>query len=869
MDHEAIIPGRYCAFLSYRRTDNSREQRRWAGWLQRELERYQVPADLIEREKAKGRELPPNLYPIFRDEDSLPAGYDLNEWIKRGLERSSAMIVLCSPQSVKSRYVRDEIRQFKEMGKSHRIQAIILEGEPNASIPDLAAGVDPRFECFPHELRFGVEDASRTEPGQPPFIDWTAATQPIAADVRPEGSLEQGFNTPGAYRQHLEDSTDLTPGQIDERVAAYEERLRRAVCQIIAGLLEVDQEDIRNRDAEYRAQLARQEVERLRRRNRLLTIVGLIIVGLMVLSTVLGLRAEKQNQERKAALHRASQSSLGNAQDMIFKDDWGRAVDSIIEAVDCEPENATASRNLWVSLAYPFGNHVPLPDECVKVPGDWNIAALQPNGDLFVTCDDALNLRLHSLAAPDKEVVAVPLAELAARRKKPADDSIVEQQVHNLCWSPQGNHLAVEWSADEITILQVKDGELHRGPALPKWMRDHTKVWKWFGESLLIQTSELEMSDNPGTVSTSRIGLFDAATGTWTEASFPTPERGMLVAVHPDLSKVAFVVGGKGIDILKWPGGEVVRTERGDFKAAPLAVFLTQSSEFIFSSATTRELKVDELATSNQRAKSWRRSSEVMSEVLFSPDERFAACRLEESGFVVTDRQDKRWFLRLPHVADRDVDGHHVALRNDKLYVFVAETVSTYSLPGIFRAGAAVPAPSYNSSIAWSSDGQAICVIDQHGKKTAFQWPGLTPFEGNEELAQWLPPSAPNGHGREDKVAFYLTLDHSDSTKRVFVPGPKPDHLASIGYDNVNGERRETLLALPIPKMPPLGKDGSELLQDYRPLWDDFPTPGMILQRSELHQKLMNTKDYPDLPAEWRTFLLWWTTRPGERTAWY
>ena len=54
-------------------------------------------------------------------------------------------MVLCSPRAVQSRFVADEIRHFKEIGKSSRILALMIDGEPNARTirRNLSAWVPP------------------------------------------------------------------------------------------------------------------------------------------------------------------------------------------------------------------------------------------------------------------------------------------------------------------------------------------------------------------------------------------------------------------------------------------------------------------------------------------------------------------------------------------------------------------------------------------------------------------------------------------------------------------------------------------------------------------------------------------------------
>ena len=64
---------RYSAFISCRHADNTRKGRRWAEWLHRCLERYIIPHDLIGTPNLRGEPVRDSIYPIFRDEDELPA----------------------------------------------------------------------------------------------------------------------------------------------------------------------------------------------------------------------------------------------------------------------------------------------------------------------------------------------------------------------------------------------------------------------------------------------------------------------------------------------------------------------------------------------------------------------------------------------------------------------------------------------------------------------------------------------------------------------------------------------------------------------------------------------------------------------------
>lgn len=277
---------RYAMFISYRHADNLEMGRKWATWLHETVENYEIPIDLIGKTNLRGETVPASLYPVFRDEEELPADADLSTNIRRALENSGLLVVLCSPRAVQSRFVADEIRYFKELGKSGRILALMIDGEPNASDdPEKAARLGVEAECFPEPLRFGVPDDANGS------IDWSARTEPIAADCRPGGRPEQGWTTAAAYDDWLEKQPGISRADRARRVREYAERLELAKLKVIAGALGVPLGELTQRDK------ARQLL-RAKRRARILTSLSALFAVLAGAAAVLGWFA---NEKRKDA----------------------------------------------------------------------------------------------------------------------------------------------------------------------------------------------------------------------------------------------------------------------------------------------------------------------------------------------------------------------------------------------------------------------------------------------------------------------------------------------------------------------------------------------------------------------------------------
>jgi hypothetical protein len=271
---ERVSARTYAVFISYRHHDNKDAGRQWATWLHHSLETYDVPPELIGRRNQRGETVPASLFPVFRDEEELSADADLSMNIRRALEHSGLLVVLCSPRAVASPYVDEEIRCFKELGKSDRILAPLIDGEPNAE--------DEALECLPYALRYGQPQPDGT-------VDWTARTQPIAADARLSGKPAQGWTTAAAYENALEEDA-LPRRQIRERTREYEKRLELAKLKVIAGALGVPLGELTKRNQVF-------ALAKARRRTRIL-LTWLLIVGVLAIgAAIAGVIAYRNQRE--------------------------------------------------------------------------------------------------------------------------------------------------------------------------------------------------------------------------------------------------------------------------------------------------------------------------------------------------------------------------------------------------------------------------------------------------------------------------------------------------------------------------------------------------------------------------------------------
>ncbi len=115
----------YVAFISYRHCPLDMKV---AEHLIHNIEHYRVPKELRKNgEKTVGY--------VFRDRDELPLTDNLPDSIYEALDHSQFLIVVCTPETPKSRWVAREIDYFIQKHGRDRVLLVLADGTPQESIP--------------------------------------------------------------------------------------------------------------------------------------------------------------------------------------------------------------------------------------------------------------------------------------------------------------------------------------------------------------------------------------------------------------------------------------------------------------------------------------------------------------------------------------------------------------------------------------------------------------------------------------------------------------------------------------------------------------------------------------------------------------
>lgn len=270
---------KYSAFISYKHGELDSFV---AENLHKAIETFHVPKH-IQKKTGKKR-----IERVFRDKEELPISSNLSDNISNALQHSEYLIVICSPRTPESYWVQKEIETFIGMHDRDHVLAVLIEGEPE--------------ESFPEMLRFD-EKVRKQQDGTLQIEQ--IPVEPLAADLRAES-------------KH-----------------AAKKKLRTEILRIMAPLLDCSYDDLRQRHRE----------RKMRRTIGICTGLSACFLAFGLYSTYNTMRI---NQEYRVKQENQSRYLAETAQRLLDQGDRELAVKIALEAL---PESEDSKDRPYVPEA--------------------------------------------------------------------------------------------------------------------------------------------------------------------------------------------------------------------------------------------------------------------------------------------------------------------------------------------------------------------------------------------------------------------------------------------------------------------------------------------------------------------------------------
>lgn len=124
----------YDAFISYRRVEPDQTI---AKLVHKQLESFKLPMNVARKIKAENPSAKTKITRVFRDQEELPLTNSLDEQIKKALDKSKWLIVICSPNLMGSEWCRTEIEYFTALRGQEYVLTVIADGRSADAIPEM------------------------------------------------------------------------------------------------------------------------------------------------------------------------------------------------------------------------------------------------------------------------------------------------------------------------------------------------------------------------------------------------------------------------------------------------------------------------------------------------------------------------------------------------------------------------------------------------------------------------------------------------------------------------------------------------------------------------------------------------------------
>ena len=127
----------YDAFISYSHNEKDAFA---AEQLHKTLEHYHIPKRI---QQSSGKK---KIERVFRDREEMPISFNLASNIQEALDQSEFLILMCSPNSIKSEWVQREVETFLKSHSKEQVLTVLLEGEPEKVFPEVLCYEERKVE---------------------------------------------------------------------------------------------------------------------------------------------------------------------------------------------------------------------------------------------------------------------------------------------------------------------------------------------------------------------------------------------------------------------------------------------------------------------------------------------------------------------------------------------------------------------------------------------------------------------------------------------------------------------------------------------------------------------------------------------------
>lgn len=320
---------KFKAFISYRHCPLDMAV---AEETQKLIERYQIPREF--REKGSKR-----LGLVFRDVSELPLSSNLTEDIYTALDHSEFLLVVCTPETPKSLWVRQEIDYFIKTHGRERVLAILAAGTPEESLPEALTHV------------YGADGSliSRIEP--------------------------------------------LCANLVGKDQKTVLKNLKQEFIRLVAAMLRVPYDDLYQRRKRYLRRLAVAGIGSV-------TAVLLLIMGLLI---SWNLDVMKKNEEiarnYRMALEKESQALSLLSEQYLTSGDRKAALQSAMQALEGDHPYLAAAEGALAKALNPYGNGMLSYHIWLELPTSITQLDLLEDGSRLVSADTNDCIRCYDTAS--------------------------------------------------------------------------------------------------------------------------------------------------------------------------------------------------------------------------------------------------------------------------------------------------------------------------------------------------------------------------------------------------------------------------------------------------------------------------------------